>query len=216
MWRAATCLALAAIGSSITSETVRGQAPPDHTRQISHESILLTTNRTLRASLDRIARGSALWREAVAAVRESGRHALILTPDQVVVTEGEGANRGDAFDPTVLAEVAPVPREDGRVRVVMVVVNLPLIEEIHNARWSVPRDVEADLDRILVHEIYGHALPYLLAGDLSGQCADPKRGERASEACSIRRENAVRAELGLGRRADDGLDGLALARRGSF
>jgi len=66
----------------------------------------------------------------------------------------------------------------------------------------------------LVHEIYGHAIPYLLAGDLSGRCADPKRGERASEACSIQRENAVRAELGLGRRTDYGLSDLALARRG--
>jgi hypothetical protein len=70
-----------------------------------------------------------------------------------------------------------------------------------------------DLDRILVHEIYGHAVPYLLAGDLSGRCADPQPQERAVDACSIQRENAVRAQLGLGRRVDYGLGDLNLSRR---
>jgi hypothetical protein len=77
-------------------------------------------------------------------------------------------------------------------------------------RLSVRRDFEADLDRILVHEIYGHAVPYLLAGDLSGRCPDPGPNEPARDACSIRRENAVRVELGLGRRGDHGLSSLAL------
>ena len=93
----------------------------------------------------------------------------------------------------------------------VIVVNLRLVQDTHDARLSVPRDFEADLDRILVHEIYGHAVPYLLAGNLSGRCADPKKGESASDACAIRRENAVRAELGLGRRDDHGLYSLALA-----
>ena len=72
-------------------------------------------------------------------------------------------------------------------------------------------DVATNLDRIVVHEVYGHAVPYLLAGNLSGRCADPAGGESATGACAIRRENAVRSELGLGRRADRGLYSLALA-----
>jgi hypothetical protein len=99
---------------------------------------------------------------------------------------------------------------------VVVVVNLSLIQRIHNERLTVARELDADLDRILVHEVYGHAIPYLLAGNLSGRCPDPEPGERAPDACSIQRENAVRAELGLGRRQDHGLSSLALARARRF
>jgi hypothetical protein len=52
----------------------------------------------------------------------------------------------------------------------------------------------------------------LRAGNVSGKCADPVAGERAENACSIQRENAVRAELGLGRRTDYGLRGLTIGR----
>jgi hypothetical protein len=169
-------------------------------------------NATLQQSLKRIAGGSGLWRDALEALRGTGRYALVLTPDQVVVADiaGDGLR---AFDHSVLAEVAPVESPESRVNVVLVVINLPLLEQAHAARRSLPAEFEADLDRILVHEIYGHAMPYLFAGDMGGKCADPSPGERPSDACAIRRENAVRAELRLGRRVDAGLEGLSLARR---
>jgi hypothetical protein len=98
-----------------------------------------------------------------------------------------------------------------------VVVNLALIEELHQRLGSLPAQFLADLDQVLVHEIYGHALPYLLAGDLSGRCPDPQPGQHASEACSIQRENMPRRraeELRLRRRNGYGLEGLTLARGG--
>jgi hypothetical protein len=175
---------------------------------------LLTTSVTLRAGLDRIASGSPLWREAIAAVRRSGRRALVLTPAQVVVAKASNSSETTSFDPRQLAEVFPVVRDGVRVDSVLVVVNLPLIEDMHQRNRSLPIESDADLDRILIHEVYGHALPYLLAGDVSGRCPDPEPKQRASDACSIRRENAVRAELGLGRRLDYGLAGLLLSRPG--
>jgi hypothetical protein len=174
---------------------------------------LLTTNRILLESLARISRGSTLWRDAIDALRGTNRHALIVTPDDPLLLDHRNGHDCDAFDSTALAEVVPVLRQDSRVPLVIVVVNLALVRQFHDARLSAPRDLQADVDRILVHEVYGHAVPYLLAGSLSGRCADPERGQRASDACSIRRENAVRAELGLGQRADDGLLSLSLARR---
>jgi hypothetical protein len=53
----------------------------------------------------------------------------------------------------------------------------------------------------------------VLAGRLSGKCADPSPGQRATDACAIKRENAIRGELRLGQRREYGLEGLALARR---
>jgi hypothetical protein len=198
------------IGAFFVSTAASAQIPVP-----SHDTAqpLVTTNPVVRASLARIAQRSALWREAVDAMRDVGRRALILTPDQVVVADVAGGAVKDGFDPTILAEVAPVPKADSGVDVVLVVVNLSLLSESHRLAQSVPAEFEADLDRILVHEIYGHAVPYLLAGQLSGRCPDPTPGERAVEACSIRRENAVRAELGLGRRTSYGLDDMNLSRR---
>lgn len=174
---------------------------------------VLAHDTLLRESLDRISRGSARFREALEAIRQSGRRAVVLTPDQVVVTDAQRTRRA-AFDPSVLAEVTPVTNGASLVETVLVVVNLPLLERMHQQRNSLPVELEADLDRIVIHEVYGHAVPYLLAGDLSGQCADPAPGQRAHEACAIQRENAVREELGLGRRTDAGLFGLTLAWRG--
>lgn len=221
MWRMAASLVLAMVASATGAGTAHAQAPADGCARVgsvplitSGDSPFRTTNRILQASLERIATRSALWRAAADAVRAQGRRALVLTPDQVKVTDPADEEETEAFDEAVLAEVAPVVCPEARVHTVLVVVNLPLIKNIHDARWSVPLHVEADLDRVLVHEIYGHAVPYLLAGNLSGRCADPKEGERATDACAIRRENEVRAELGLGRRTDSGLYSLTLSRRG--
>lgn len=167
---------------------------------------------TLQSSLERITKGSALWRDALDGIRATGRRVIVLTPEQLTLVAAPGAEPTEQFDDTLLAEAVPVMR-GARVDAVLVVVNLALLEDRHRARRSLPIEFDLDLDRILVHEIYGHAVPYLLAGELSGRCADPQPRERATDACSIRRENAVRAELGLGRRVDYGLDGLNLSRR---
>lgn len=177
---------------------------------------VLTTDASLHASLQRIFRGSASWREALAAVRPTGRRVLVVRPsDPIVNTPNAGTDR-DRFDSAGLAEVVPAVDHNSQVRFILVIVNVPLIQRLHDARTSTPRDLEADLDRILVHEIYGHAIPYLLVGSLAGRCADPQDGERPADACSIKRENVVRSELGLGRRTDGGLQSLSLARGGAF
>ncbi len=221
MWRMAASLALVLVALATAPRTARAQAPLDGcaqvtstTRAIPADSPFRTTNRVLRAALERIGSRSALWRAAADAIQAQGRQVLVLTPDQVQVKNREDDKKTSAFDATVLAEIAPVVCAEAHVHTVMVVVNLPLIQNIHDARWSVPRDIDADLDRVLVHEVYGHAMPYLLAGSLSGRCADPQAGERPTDACAIRRENVVRAELGLGRRTDSGLHSLTLSRRG--
>lgn len=171
-----------------------------------------TGNPTLRASLDRIARGSALWRSDLDAVDGTGRAVLVLTPDEVVVADGRDAQTTKPFESDVVAEISVIPGEATHVQAVMVVVNLPLLNQAHDRRHSTPSERADDLARILIHEVYGHAFPYLVAGDASGRCADPTPGESPLKACAIQRENAVRAELGLGQRRDYGLGSLALAR----
>ena len=169
---------------------------------------VIASSPELSASLDRLHAGSAAWREALAALTDTGRRAIVVTPDRVRVRDGE---RVRPFDRDVLAEVQPLADAGQRVETVIVVVNVPLLEEIHAP--GVRAEFEGDLDRILAHEVYGHAIPYLLAGHMSGRCPDPAPGERATDACAIRRENIIRTELRLGQRDEYGLSGLAMARR---
>jgi hypothetical protein len=163
----------------------------------------------LQASVERIGNGSALWRTALATLSAAERQVIVLTPDQLRGVDQKTRERLQRS----LAEAAPVVQPDSRVDAVVVVINVTLLEQHHQEQRSLPIEFDMDVDRLIVHEIYGHAVPYLIAGHVSGQCADPLPEQKAVEACSIRRENAVRAELGLGRRVDYGLAGLNLARR---
>jgi hypothetical protein len=211
MSRTVVSLGLAALAALTMPVSTLGQALVG-ARETANGAPILTSHGTLHARLEHISRRSSLWREALERIRGTGRQVLVLTPDQVVVRDTLNSTSAHSFDPTVVAAAAPIPDSDSQVSQVVVVVNLPLLEAVYRRSYSPLVELYSDLDRILVHEIYGHALPYLLAGDLSGRCADPAPGQKASDACSIRRENAVRAELGLSRRTGYGLD-LVLARR---
>jgi hypothetical protein len=171
---------------------------------------ILVEHPTLSASLARIYAGSPRWRKALDEVVNVGRRVVVVTPDKVRVRDENGGPE-TPFDPTVLAEVQPIANEWSRVDTVVVVINLLLLEKLYSD--ASPIDLEADLDRILAHEVYGHAIPYVLAGHLSGRCADPLPGQRATDACAIKRENEIRGELRLGQRREYGLNGLTLARR---
>jgi hypothetical protein len=203
-WLLAACVVGAWTTASAQS-TDRTPTQPVHTEVFSAQ------HPVIRASLNRLAARSSAWRDAVAELAKTGRRAVIVTPDQVRVVDRDG-QPGPPFDPSVLAEVQPIADAQDRVATVLVVVNVDLLATVHaRSQWSF--DLDADLDRILAHEVYGHAVPYLLSGHLSGKCADPVPGQRPTDACAIQRENAVRSQLGLGQRIDSGLHGLALARR---
>lgn len=187
---------------------VLAAAPLSLRAQEPSSSPVVTSNPLLEARLARLSLGSPSWRDALDAVARTGRRVVVVTPESVRVRDQNG--KAKPFDPDVLAEVQPIG--DGKnVDTVVVVINLPLLERLYSD--TIAADMHADLDRILAHEVYGHAIPYVLAGDLSGKCADPMPGQRATDACAIQRENIIRSELRLGQRRSYGLDGLAIARR---
>jgi hypothetical protein len=198
---------LAALTFSVTSGLAASAQQPRWTA--AERPPVLVEHPVLAASLSRLYAGSARWRRALDEVVNTGRRVVVVTPDKVRMRDDDG--RETPFDTTVLAEVQPMADDWSRVDTVVVVVNLPLLEKLYSDASMA--DLEGDLDRILAHEVYGHAIPYLLAGHLSGKCADPTPGQRATDACAIRRENEIRSELRLGERRGYGLDSLTLARR---
>ena len=171
---------------------------------------VLVDHPVLAASLARLYAGSPRWRDALDAVADTGRRVVLITPDKVRVRD-ESGGPDTPFDPDVLAEVQPIADDWSRVDTVVVVINVPLLDRLYSD--ATPADLDADLDRILAHEVYGHAIPYLLAGHLAGKCADPLPKQRATDACAIKRENEIRSELRLGERREYGLNGLTIARR---
>ena len=198
----------AAFAVAVSSAALAQSGPPPEPNA---KKALSASHPILNASLDRLSAGSALWRAATDTLAELKRRALVVTPNFVRMRDLQRGTE-TPFDADVLAEVQPIADSQSRVDTVVVVVNLPLLERLHAPRGATV-DFEDDLDRILAHEIYGHAIPYLLAGHLSGKCSDPLPGQRASDSCAVKRENEIRAELWLGRRDDYGVDGLAIARR---
>jgi hypothetical protein len=199
--------ALLAAALTVASVEVRADKLPSR----SATTAVITNHPALQGSLDRLFARSATWRAALAEVERLGRKAVVVTPKQVRVKD-PNSGKIRSFDDDVIAEVQPLAEHETRVDAVVIVVNLELLERMQRPLTTIG-DFEDDLDRILAHEVYGHAFPYLLAGDLSGKCADPVKGQRVEDACAIKRENAIRAELRLGQRREYGLDGLTMARR---
>lgn len=178
---------------------------------VSATAAVITNHPDIQQSLNRLHARSVAWRNALAQVEKLGRKAVVVTPKNVRVKDPRNGKLS-SFDRDVLAEVQPLAEFETRVDAVVVVINVPLLERMLASTDTVG-DFEDDLDRVVAHEVYGHAIPYLLAGDLSGKCADPLPGERPEDACAIKRENEIRAELRLGERRDYGVAGLAIARR---
>ena len=184
-------------------------APLSVWAQTQHQTPFIATHPVLSASLERLQAGSAAWRGAIDALAATGRRAIIATPDELAVRTSGGAYD---FDSESLAGAQPIADEQSRVDTVLVVVNLPMLQRVSGLPMA-SVDFENDVDRILAHEVYGHAVPFLIAGNLAGRCADPESGQAASDACAIKRENVVRKELRLGRRIDYGRESLSFARR---
>lgn len=69
-------------------------------------------------------------------------------------------------------------------------------------RGRARRWVDATVDALLIHELWGHLVPIVDAGDHTGNCADPAPGEPALDSCVMRRENDMRLELGIAPRPE--------------
>lgn len=194
--------------------SARAKAPAKKNPQITDSTVITTDSAALSESLDRLFAGSAAWRDALDAVNRTGRRIYVVTPERIRMIDPR-TGRPRSFDTDTLAEVIPLPNDDLRVDVVVVVVNVWLLERMHREQGLIV-ELEGDLDRILAHEVFGHAVPYLIAGHMSGRCPDPLPDQQAVESCAIQRENRVRAEMGFGHRTEYGLDGLALVRAARY
>jgi hypothetical protein len=174
-------------------------APP--AGQAARMAAFTVADTSIAEALRRIDSGSSSWRTALDSVVAVGGSIVVATLRELRGVPEQFA-RGE------LAEATPIVAGDSTLATVFVVVNSELLERTYRLVASPRAERDADLMRILIHEIYGHAVPYLIAGHVRGQCPDPV--DPRTRGCSINRENIVRAELRLGFRRSYQLSGLAL------
>ena len=83
----------------------------------------------------------------------------------------------------------------GNLSHVVVALNENAMEIIAERAASGDEYMKGELDRVLIHEIYGHVVPVVEARDMSKGCPDaPRPGE--SRSCVSIREAEIAAELG--------------------
>ena len=152
-------IVIAALG--VAAATASAQEAATGALQVSHP--------ILAASVERLASESPSWRTAIDAVAATGRQAFLVTPDRWNKT---------AFDSETLAQVFPFADDQSRVDTIVVVVNLELLRKLSGLPVTAV-DFEDDVDRIIAHEVYGHAIPFLLAGAMSRRRAPTRPSARA-------------------------------------
>ena len=160
----------------------------------------------LQARMAALARQSPTWRAGLDSLRASGFEVVIAAPAQVRA-ELPGMGRYDARH---LGEVIPIRDSAGTITGAVVTVDLPQLGALALEAGLGAAELAGDVDRILIHEVYGHVVPLAASRQISGGCPDPSPGESALTSCAIVRENRIRSELGLAPRTTYDLSGLAL------
>lgn len=165
-------------------------------------------NPLLEERIASLADRSPTWRAALDTLRATGFRIVLGDPDDV---RGEIAGL-ERYQAKHFGEVVPLRDGTGRLVGAAVVVDVERVRRLVTRSGLPERVLRADIDRILIHEVYGHAVPLAQARRLEGGCPDPAPGAPPSSSCAIRRENRVRAELGLELRTAYDLTGLAVGR----
>ena len=156
----------------------------------------------LATRIERLEQRSARFRQAMAAARAGRIPVLIGTTVQVTARLAPRIAISDELPYGHLGEFL-VGRVAGSTEIYFIAIRVP-IAEIEKIPWrrgvfggSARRWVDETVDAVLIHEIWGHMVPVLEAGDYSGKCEDPKRFQSVNQSCAMQRENALRRELGL-------------------
>jgi hypothetical protein len=184
-----------AIGTVVLPKGTVGPCYPAH----GAHRILVEGDR-LRKAFDLVMERSPTFAAAVAAVEAGGsmrvrigyRHQLLDAYERLSSEDRVGAAflaDSRLFNPpgTILCEVR------------VVFFTAPLEERLVQAGIA-EEDVILDLALVLVHEVYGHLIPFTeqVVPVWPTPCRDPGLRQAASATgCAVDRENAVRRELGV-------------------
>jgi hypothetical protein len=149
----------------------------------------------LATRLERLEKLSPRLHEAMNHVRAGELPVYIGTPTQIAAYHASTRVLGDRLTREErIAEMAAVLESADSDRFLFGVVRIDM-ERVASRRTGAAFD--AEVDAILIHEVWGHLVPVAENPIRSSMCRDPRPGEPALESCAMRRENDLRQELGL-------------------
>lgn len=152
---------------------------------------------------------SATFRAAMDSLRASGFQVVVAQPQQAR-RDVPGMRSYAAIH---VGEVIPLRDRGNAIVGAVVTVDVPRLEELAREVGASEAALATDVDRILIHELYGHVVPLAASRTIAGGCPDPAPGAPASSSCAMQRENRIRAELGIAPRRSYDLSGLEIGRR---
>jgi hypothetical protein len=209
LWGAAAlALTIQGCAAARDTEPYRPALQPAERLAVGGNESLRIEHPVLAARSNDLSRRSPTWRAALDSIRATGFHVVIGTPADI-----RRAVPGlEHYRARHLGEVVPMRDGEGALIGAIVTIDLELVERLGKRAGLTRSEMECDVDRILVHEVYGHVLPLARTREIAGGCPDPAAGEPAASSCAIVRENVIRAELGLDARVAYDLSGLSLGR----
>jgi len=166
------------------------------------------TDRLLAERVRSLQDRSPTWRAALDSLAVLQFQVLVGTPEQL----GELVPALSSYAGQHIGRMLPLGNRNSQLIGAAVLIDLAVMERMARAAGASQAMLEGDIDRILAHELYGHVLPLAIAGRPDRGCADPAPHEPAVSSCSVRRENRIRAELGLPPRTTYDLRALAIGR----
>jgi hypothetical protein len=155
-----------------------------------------------------LAERSSTWRAALDSLRENGLAVLVGTPSDIRARIPSLSE----YQPDHVGEVVPIRNGEGEIVAAVVAIDLPRLERLYRGSDLPLSAFHADIDRVLIHEIYGHVVPLAASRTIEGGCPDPRPGEPATSSCAIERENRIRRELGMEKRTTYDILGLVIGR----
>jgi hypothetical protein len=163
------------------------------------------------ARIEDLARRAPALGAALERARYGSIRVVIGTPEQVRSAVGADPWLSGGSGAGQLADFFIYKDDPGGLAVRLIVVRVHVERIRRTVHASAPlglgrrratRQVDALTDAVLIHELWGHLVPILEAGDHSGNCPDPLPGEVDSESCVMKRENGLRRDLGLAERRE--------------
>jgi hypothetical protein len=166
-----------------------------HSAWLRVEGSLHVLDSYLAARLTGLEARSQRLHQAMDRIRSGGLPVYIGTPEQIAAYHASTRVLGDRLTREErIAEMAAVLESAHSERFLFGVVRIDLARV---AERRTGHAYDAEVDAILIHEVWGHLVPVAENPVRSAMCRDPRPGEPVLDACAMRRENDLRRELGL-------------------
>jgi hypothetical protein len=156
---------------------------------------LVVLDDQIAESLNRLRQGSSTFDATMAQLERSRTPILIGTLDQLAELVPSPFRTGSGWAGLTLSWGAA--DNLSRSLVVVQMQWLTALAAREPETGGSDSHLRKELDRLMIHEVYGHLAPVVQARRLRANCPDARAGQRYTESCVAQREMEILRELGM-------------------